>query len=195
MMETLLCLIASFRSLFRDRRELALENLALHQQLAILARAHPRGRLRKMDRLFWVWLSRMWKSWQESLIVVKPDTVVRWLSVDKIKSELDSGLSHGKQDDSRGLNDPPPQLGRELGLLSRLQLKYRSLRVAYVQPQLNNLFTQPFANRIDDAARPSAGMITTVLTRPAWAQPAVLPACLAQDHRACDRYDNKIHSP
>jgi hypothetical protein len=120
---------------------------------------------------------------------------IRHLSVDKIKSELDSGLSHGKQDDSRGLNDPPPQLGRELGLLSRLQLKYRSLRVAYVQPQLNNLFTQPFANRIDDAARPSAGMITTVLTRPAWAQPAVLPACLAQDHRACDRYDNKIHSP
>ena len=78
MMETLLCLIASLRSLFRHRRELSLENLALRQQLAILARAHPCGRLRKMDRLFCVWLSRMWKSWQESLIVVKPDTVVRW---------------------------------------------------------------------------------------------------------------------
>ena len=57
---------------------MALENLALRQQLAILARTHPRRRLRKTDRLFWLWLSRMWKNWQESLIVVKPDTVVRW---------------------------------------------------------------------------------------------------------------------
>jgi len=38
MMETLYYLIASLRSLFRNRRELALENLALRQQLAILAR-------------------------------------------------------------------------------------------------------------------------------------------------------------
>ena len=78
MMEALFCLIASLRSLFRNQRELALENLALRQQLAILARTHPHPRLRKTDRLFWVWLSRMWKSWRESLIVVKPDTVVRW---------------------------------------------------------------------------------------------------------------------
>ena len=78
MMETLFCLIASLRSLLRDRRELALENLALRQQLAILARTHAHRRLRKTDRLFWVWLSRLWKGWQEMLIVVKPDTVVRW---------------------------------------------------------------------------------------------------------------------
>jgi len=30
------------------------------------------------DRLFWVVLSRLWSGWQEALIVVKPDTVVRW---------------------------------------------------------------------------------------------------------------------
>ena len=78
MMDTLFCLIASLGSLFRDRGELALENLALQQQSAILARTHPHRRLRKTDRLFWVWLSRMWKSWQESLIVVRPDTLVRW---------------------------------------------------------------------------------------------------------------------
>jgi len=77
-METLFCLIASLRSLFRDRRELVLENLALRQQLAILVRTHPHRCLRKTDRLFWVWLSRMWKRWQETLIVVKPETVVRW---------------------------------------------------------------------------------------------------------------------
>ena len=78
MMEAFFCMIATLRSMLRDRPELALENLALRQQLAILARTHPHRRLRKTDRLFWVWLSRMWKSWRESLIVVKPDTVVRW---------------------------------------------------------------------------------------------------------------------
>ena len=77
MREAFFCIIATLRSMFRDRRELALENLALRQQLAILARTHPHWRLRKTDRLFWVWLSRMWESWRESLIVVKPDTVVR----------------------------------------------------------------------------------------------------------------------
>jgi hypothetical protein len=51
MIETLFYLIASLRYQFRDRRELALENLALRQQLAILARIHPRRRLRKTDRL------------------------------------------------------------------------------------------------------------------------------------------------
>ena len=78
MMEAIFCLVASLRSVFRDRRELSLENIALRQQLAILARTHPHRRLRKTDRLFWVWLSRMWKSWQQSLIVIEPDTVVRW---------------------------------------------------------------------------------------------------------------------
>jgi len=78
MNEAFFCIISTLRSMLRNRRELALENLALRQQLAILARAQPHRRLKKMDRLFWVWLSRMWKSWRESLIVVKPDTVVRW---------------------------------------------------------------------------------------------------------------------
>jgi putative transposase len=78
MMEILFCLIASLRSLLRDQRELALENLALRQQLAILARTHPHRRLRKTDRLFWVWLSRMWANWRKSLMVVNPDTVIRW---------------------------------------------------------------------------------------------------------------------
>jgi putative transposase len=76
MMQILFCLIASLRSIFRDRRELALENLAMRQQVAILKRAHSHQHLRKTDRLFWVWLSRLWKGWQESLIIVKPDTVI-----------------------------------------------------------------------------------------------------------------------
>jgi putative transposase len=78
MVQTLFCLLASLGSSFRDQRELALENLAMRQQLAILKRTHSHPQLSNTDRLFWVSLSRLWQGWKDSLIIVKPDTVVRW---------------------------------------------------------------------------------------------------------------------
>jgi hypothetical protein len=57
---------------------LALENLALRQQLAILKRTQKRPAISTMDRLFWVWLSRIWLEWRASLLIVKPDTVIGW---------------------------------------------------------------------------------------------------------------------
>ena len=41
------------RSVFRDRGELALENLALRQQLAVLHGKKKRPRIRQWDRIFW----------------------------------------------------------------------------------------------------------------------------------------------
>jgi putative transposase len=72
-----LCLGTLVR-LLRPRRSLLLENLALRQQLAVLKRWHPRPRLDLLDRLFWVAVRRFWSGWQQSLIVVAPETVVRW---------------------------------------------------------------------------------------------------------------------
>ena len=72
-----LCLGTLVR-LLRTRRSLLLENLALRQQLAVLKRRHPRLRLDFLDRLFWVAVRRFWSGWQQSLIVVTPETVVRW---------------------------------------------------------------------------------------------------------------------
>jgi putative transposase len=37
-----------------------------------------RARRRLLDRLFWVAVRRFWSGWQPSLIVVTPETVVRW---------------------------------------------------------------------------------------------------------------------
>ena len=62
----------------RTRRALALENLALRHQLAVLQRAAPRPRLRRSDRLFWVLLSRLWRGWAEVVVIVQPETVLRW---------------------------------------------------------------------------------------------------------------------
>jgi putative transposase len=64
--------------LFRAQPSLLLENLALRQQLAVLKRRQPRPRLRAFDRLFWVVARRIWPGWKQSLIIVTPETVVRW---------------------------------------------------------------------------------------------------------------------
>jgi hypothetical protein len=57
---------------------LALENLALRQQLAVWKARQPWPPLRATDRIFWVVLSRLWTNWQHSLQVVRPETVVEW---------------------------------------------------------------------------------------------------------------------
>ncbi len=71
-------LLLLIRGILRDRTELAAENLALRQQLAVLSEQKRRPRLRKRDRIFWVWLSKFWTRWRSVLLIVKPDTVVRW---------------------------------------------------------------------------------------------------------------------
>jgi putative transposase len=63
---------------FRARRDLLLENLALRQQLAVLARRHPQPRFSNGDRFLWIALRRLWSGWRKALILVQPDTVVRW---------------------------------------------------------------------------------------------------------------------
>ena len=65
-------------SAFKACRELALENVALRQQLAVLRRSVKRPRLSKIDRGFWVLLHRIWADWESVLVIVKPETVVRW---------------------------------------------------------------------------------------------------------------------
>ena len=78
MLPLLYVLLATARSSLSSRRELALENLALRQQLAIVQRKTKRPKLTKADRAFWVALSRLWPDWQNALLVVKPQTVIGW---------------------------------------------------------------------------------------------------------------------
>jgi len=55
-----------------------LENLALRQQLSIFKRKQKRPQLTAMDRWFWIGASQLWKDWCRAVVVVHPDTVVRW---------------------------------------------------------------------------------------------------------------------
>src|ERR1700681_1298232 len=64
---------------FRGRAVLELENPALRHQLHVLRRQRRgRPRLFTIDRLLWVWLYRLWPRCLDTMVLVKPATVVHW---------------------------------------------------------------------------------------------------------------------
>ena len=71
-------IVVLFTRVFRSRRNLLLENLALRQQLVGLKQRHPRPQVSTSAKLFWVILRRLWSEWRDALIIVQPETVVRW---------------------------------------------------------------------------------------------------------------------
>jgi len=55
------------------------EILVLRQQLLVLRRKAPkRTRLQNIDRLILVWLSRLFPSVLDAIVIVQPETVLRW---------------------------------------------------------------------------------------------------------------------
>ena len=75
----LLSLLTTLAGLLRNRATLHLEILALRQQLAMVThKDRKRLRFRRRERLFWVWLYRIWPGCLETLAVFKADTLVRW---------------------------------------------------------------------------------------------------------------------
>ena len=77
-MGVFMAMVADLRTEIDARFFLALENMALRQQLAVLERSGKRPRLRQRDRVFWVLLSALWPAWRSALMIVKPDTVLGW---------------------------------------------------------------------------------------------------------------------
>ena len=57
---------------------LAIENLALRQQLAVCRQSTRRPKLRPRNRVFWVCLSKLWPNWRSALLIVQPETVIKW---------------------------------------------------------------------------------------------------------------------
>jgi hypothetical protein len=78
MLRLLRLLLILFGGFFRSRRDLLLENLALRQQLSVLRERRPVPQLPAPDKLFWVILRRHWPGWKHALVLVQPETVVRW---------------------------------------------------------------------------------------------------------------------
>src|SRR5437870_4282380 len=78
MVTLLLHLLRLLPMLCGGHRQVALENLALRHQLAVHKKTVNRPKLLSSDRLFWVALSRVWTGWRQALVIVSPNTVLRW---------------------------------------------------------------------------------------------------------------------
>src|SRR6476620_6131774 len=79
MFEYLLLLLALVRATLCNRGDLVVENLLLRQQLAVLMRpTRKRPRLRARDKLFWLLARLVRRDWRRHLVLVTPETVVRW---------------------------------------------------------------------------------------------------------------------
>ena len=78
MLNRSLAVLKTLRSLFQSHRRLALENLALRQQLAMLKSSVKRPRASALDHLFWVLFAKYVNGWRAMLHALHPDTVVRW---------------------------------------------------------------------------------------------------------------------
>ena len=78
MLTALVVVLRSIGLICRGHRAVARENLALRQQMAAFTRTTKRPQLRPRDRLFWILLAKCWRDWRSALLIVQPDTVVRW---------------------------------------------------------------------------------------------------------------------
>jgi hypothetical protein len=80
MLGLLAVLFGLLRASLRSRGDLVVENLLLRHQLAVLTRpTRKRSPLRGRDKLVWVLARRPCHEWRH-LVVVRPETVVAWLS-------------------------------------------------------------------------------------------------------------------
>jgi hypothetical protein len=61
MLPVISALLAFVVGLFQSRASLCLEHLALRHQLAVYQQTVYRPRLRSTDRMFWGWLSWLWR--------------------------------------------------------------------------------------------------------------------------------------
>ncbi|MHC4090332.1 MAG: hypothetical protein ACYSVY_08650 [Planctomycetota bacterium] len=59
-------IVILLRACLLQRAALAAEILALRHQLGVLQRSVKRPRLRRRDRILWVWLSRLWADWRSA---------------------------------------------------------------------------------------------------------------------------------
>jgi putative transposase len=68
----------SLQDLPRGRTELMLENALLRQQLLVLKRQVKRPAPTRWDRLLMVWLASRVPTWQQTVLIVQPETILRW---------------------------------------------------------------------------------------------------------------------
>jgi putative transposase len=130
MLDLIKYLLLTGRSLLKTKRELALEKLALRQQLAVLNRCVKRPKMTNADRVFWVTLKRLWPKWSDALVIVKPQTVIGWHR---------KGFKLFWRWKSRKRKPGRPKVSREIRALIRQMSRENGWRVTKIHGELLKL--------------------------------------------------------
>ena len=125
MLSRLFAVLKTVCSLFKSRRQLTLENLALRQQLAMLKPSVKRPQALPADRLFWVLFSKYVNGWRSMLHALHPDTVVRWHR---------QGFRFYWRWKSRGPKPGRPTINKEIRKLIR---QMQSVNVGWGAPRIH----------------------------------------------------------
>ena len=71
-------LLQFIRNIFKSKIQLQVENIYLRKQLEILSRTNNRVSIKKSDRILFVLAKRFLQTWKEELVVVQPETLIKW---------------------------------------------------------------------------------------------------------------------
>ena len=71
-------IITFLLNLFKSKTQLQLENLFLRKQLEIYNRSNKRSVIKRSDRVFFSLSKRVLNNWKENLVIVKPETIIKW---------------------------------------------------------------------------------------------------------------------
>jgi putative transposase len=132
MFEFLKLLILTCIPTKQSQKNLSIEILVLRQQLAVLKQEKPRPKLKNGDRLFWVALSRMWPHWKNSLIIVKPETVIGWHRKGfKLFWRIKSQRGRGRPKISKEIRDLIKQISLENPIWGSPHIEGELLKLGY----------------------------------------------------------------
>src|SRR5687767_8139875 len=70
--------VGTIMDLARSKPELIAENALLRQQLLVLTRTAKRPRFTPADRALLVLLASRVRAWRQALLIVQPETLLRW---------------------------------------------------------------------------------------------------------------------
>jgi transposase InsO family protein len=78
MLDLFRLLLPTLAALFHERHDLMLENLLVRHQLHVALRSRTRTNFKTTDRFFWLVVRRLYPAWRRHLVLVRPETVLRW---------------------------------------------------------------------------------------------------------------------
>ena len=60
------------------QRKMAILVLAQRNQIIVLKRSVKKVKIKERDRFLWMFLSKIWTDWRPHLVIVRPETVIKW---------------------------------------------------------------------------------------------------------------------